>query len=118
MEGRRELQQPVTLRREEVEIERRPVSGDIPAEKGRLNTCWNAAGQGLLVFVRSASDCGPRYLWVVDGEVGVYAVDSESQTITPDLPVLKGAPPDIIRKVGFTAVSPVIREAVCGTKND
>jgi hypothetical protein len=85
--------------------------------KRRLNTCSNVAGQGVLVFVRSTSDCGPQYLWVADGELGAYAVDSESQIITPDLPMLERAPSDTREKIGFTAATPAVRKAVCSTND-
>ena len=59
----------------------------------RLETVPNPRGQGVVVLVRSETDCYPRYSWIrVSGPPSdLFALDAQSQALTPRLPLIESA---------------------------
>jgi len=55
---------------------------------GKLRSCANPKGQGIVVFVRSESDCGPGLGWLWIGRSHIYALDDPSRAVTPTLGAL------------------------------
>lgn len=62
----------------------------------------NTKGEGVLVFVRSDLDCGPKYSWIWLGESSIYAVDKASQALTPDWPTIAEASEAVQHGIGFS----------------
>jgi hypothetical protein len=105
--------------RETVEAIAKRLQPDDQALAKRLLTCPNPQGEGTIVFIRSDTDCGPRYSWIsVDNPSEAYALDEASKALTPSFTTLAQAGADSHRRVGFES-SPTfdaaVRQRVCMT---
>ena len=81
----------------------------------RLETSRNPTGQGVLVFVRSRSDCGPMYSWLWLSNQRSYALDSPSRAATQRLRLLAQAPQSDTRRIGEAGEdgTSAVRSSVC-----
>ena len=60
----------------------------------RLDTEVNPRGQGIVVLVRSETNCYPKYSWIrVSGPAysDLFALDAQTQALTPQLPLIESA---------------------------
>jgi hypothetical protein len=84
----------------------------------QLESTGNPTGEGVIVFVRSGSDCGPRYSWLwLNNRTPSYALDRASQALTPRLRTLSEASRTTVNRVGSEGqtLGHAIRESVCHT---
>jgi hypothetical protein len=76
----------------------------------------NPTGEGVIVFVRSESDCGPKYSWLwLNNRTPSFALDSASQALTPGLTMLSKAPRRTLNRVGSEpqTLRTAIRDSMC-----
>jgi hypothetical protein len=82
----------------------------------KLESVGNPMGEGVIVFVRSDSSCEPQYSWVWLNELSQsYALDKNSQTLTPGLRVLSEASAGLLQRMGAKpeTFGEAIRESLC-----
>jgi hypothetical protein len=85
----------------------------------RLETLPNPLGEGMLVFIRSETDCGAEYSWIwLNGSTPLYALDARSQALTPRLEVLgQMAAPDSHRiRADASGLRSAIQRRLCGDR--
>lgn len=88
-----------------------------PSIAATLERTANPKGVGVIVFTRSDSDCGPRFLWLYLDESTTFAFNQASRALTPGLPLLATASDATKKKIGALAVDfeTTIRDHVCRT---
>jgi hypothetical protein len=90
----------------------RPQSG---VTRGDMVTIDNQAGDGLVVVLSFESDCKSRHLWIWRNAKEQYAVDENTQALTPGVAVLKTAPIPTLRSMGLPQTHPdeALRKQFC-----